>query len=129
MTILLASNSITAQAQDDNLVYIAVEPCRLADTRDGRGTIPANIARQFLVSGTTGELNVQGGNPVGCVDPRATSGLDPVAISAYIVAVPTASSVGGFLTAYPSLTTPGEVATVNFAAGQVIGNTTTITLC
>ncbi|MFQ5642846.1 MAG: SUMF1/EgtB/PvdO family nonheme iron enzyme [Thiogranum sp.] len=132
MATLLAMNSTTSQAtQDENLVYIAVNPCRIVDTRAGGGAIAANTSRKFLVSGGTGALSGQGGNAAGCVDPRSTAGLAPVAVSAYIVAVPTASSTAGLLTAFPSdLADPTDaIATVNFAAGQVVGNTTTVKLC
>jgi len=55
-----------------------------------------------------------------------------LAISAYVVAVPFSGSTAGVLSAYPSdqsAPAAGEGATVNFAAGQVIGNTTNVTLC
>lgn len=59
--ILVPTAFSPAQAQDD-LVYVAVEPCRLADTREAAGgTITANTFRNFRVSGTAGELAVQGG--------------------------------------------------------------------
>jgi len=127
---LLAANSIPAQAQD-NMIYVAVEPCRLVDTREAGGFIPANTSRDFLVSGAAGALVSQGGNPDGCPDPRDGSGSAPLAISAYIVAVPTATSGPGLLTAFPADQPPVDdaIATVNYAAGQVIGNTTNATLC
>ena len=126
---LLAATSIPAQAQE-NMIYVAVEPCRLADTREefgGSGVIPANTSRDFLVSGA--DLSSQGG--ASCVHPRAGIGVDPLAISAYIVAIPTATSGDGLLTAFPAdQTDPDDsIATVNYAAGQVIGNTTNATLC
>jgi hypothetical protein len=114
-----------------NLVYVAVEPCRIVDTRGAGGVIAANNSRNFRVSGTVGELAVQGGES-DCLDPKAGTGLQPLAVSAYIVAVPAPGSTNGVLTAYPSNLPPppaGFGATVNFAASQVIGNTTNITLC
>jgi hypothetical protein len=55
-----------------------------------------------------------------------------VAISAYVIATPpNASSGSGVLTAYPAgdpVPPVGEGSTVNFAAQQTIGNTTTISL-
>ena len=128
---LLAATSIPAQAQE-NMIYVAVEPCRLADTREefgGSGVIPADTSRDFLVSGTAGALDGQGGNADGCPNPR--EGSEPLAISAYIVAIPTATSGPGLLTAFPAGQPPltDDIATVNYAAGQVIGNTTNATLC
>ena len=56
-----------------------------------------------------------------------------MAISAYVLAVPATSPIGGgVLTAYPSDQIPppvGAGSTVNFAAGQIVGNTTNVTLC
>ena len=127
----VGTTSLTpAQAQVE-LVYVAIPPCRIVDTREAGGDIAANDFRNFRVSGTTGELAVQGGE-TDCLDPKAGTGSKPLAISAYVLAVPASSSGSGVLTAYPSDQLPpavGAGSTVNFAAGQVIGNTTTITLC
>ena len=122
--------STYVHAQDD-LVYVAVEPCRIVDTRNAGGAIPANNFRNFLVSGTIGQLAVQGGT-TNCLDPKAGTGIKPLAISAYVLAVPPPGSGSGVLTAYPSNQLPppvGSGSTVNFAAGQIIGNTTNITIC
>jgi len=129
--ILVPTAFSPAKAQDD-LIYVPVQPCRIVDTRNAGDAITANTFRNFRVSGTVGELAVQGGES-DCLDPKATSGLKPLAISAYVLAVPaTSSTSGGVLTAYPSDQLPppvGTGSTVNFAAGQVIGNTTNVTLC
>ena len=128
-TLLAAGSIIPAQAQE-NLVYVPVNPCRIVDTRPGsggEGAISAETSRNFLVSGA---VSSQGGASAGCESPRP--GSAPSAISAYVVAVPVSGSTAGSLSAYPAgQTAPaeGEGATVNFAAGQVIGNTTNITLC
>ena len=122
---------LPVKAQDD-LAYVAVNPCRIVDTREAGGAITANNFRNFLVSGSLGELAVQGGN-TDCLAPKAGTGQKPLAISAYVVAVPASSSTGGgVLTAYPSDQLPppfGTGSTVNFSADQIIGNTTIITLC
>jgi len=120
----------TVQAQDD-LVYVAIEPCRIADTRQSSlGVLRANTFRDFRITGTSAELAVQGGT-VDCLNPRA--GEQPAAVAAYILAVPAESSVSkGVLTAYPSDQAPpavGAGSTVNFALNQVIGNTTITTVC
>ena len=132
MATLLVSTSITTQAQDDNLIYVAVEPCRLADTRPtegGTGALSVGSSRNFSVYGA--DLSGQGGNASGCLHPREASGVEPAAISAYVVAVPTASSGPGHITAYASDgAIPGNaLATVNYEAGQVNGNTTNVPLC
>jgi len=120
----------TVQAQDD-LVYVAVEPCRIADTRKASlGVVRANTFRNFRIAGSSGDLAVQGGT-VDCLNPRG--GESPVAVAAYVLAVPAESSVSkGALTAYPSDQAPpvvGAGSTVNFAKDQVIGNTTIATVC
>jgi len=126
---LLAASSIPAQATE-NMVYVPVNPCRLVDTRNAGGAIAADSSRNFLVSGT---VTSQGGDAAGCPDPRAASGSKPLAISAYVLAVPPSTgSAQGILTAYPSgqaAPAPGAGSTVNFNANQVIGNTTNIALC
>jgi len=126
--IILGLNAYTpVQAQD--LVYVAVEPCRLADTRK-TSVMDDGVSRNFLVSGST--LSVQGGDPTGCIHPKDGTGIEPLAASVYIVAVPTVSSRGGWLTAFPSDQIPptsNSVATLNYTKDQVIGNTTIATLC
>ena len=119
---------VPVKAQDD-LLYVAVEPCRLADTRK-TSVMADGVSRNFMVSGA--DLSVHGGDPTGCVHPKDGIGVAPLAASVYIVAVPTGSSGGGWLTAFPSdQSTPAKqsVATVNYTKGQVIGNTTIATLC
>ncbi len=129
--ITLGSCLVTPVLAQDDLIYVPVDPCRIVDTRSGGGAITANTVRNFLVSGSLGELAVQGGQ-TDCLDPKAGTGQKPLAISAYVVAVPASGSTNGVLTAYPSHRLPppvGAGSTVNFAPGQVIGNTTNITLC
>lgn len=128
LMIALGTTALIPVKAQDGLVYVAVDPCRLADTRDTTA-IPAFISRNFLVYGA--DLSSQGGDAGGCAHPREGSGVEPLAISAYVVGVPTATSGAGHLTAYASDgTVPGNAtATVNYAAGQVNGNTTNVTLC
>ncbi len=118
-------------ARADDLVYVAVDPCRIADTRNAsEGYIRANTNRDFLIGGTSGDLAEQGGQ-VNCRIPNRPT--DPVAVAAYILAVPTESSTGnGVLSAYPSNLPPpptGSGSTVNFAEGQIVGNTTIVRVC
>ena len=125
---LLAFTSIPAQALDDGLVYVAVNPCRIVDTRSSTGgAITAENFRNFRASGN--DLSGQGGS--NCPGPRPGT---PSAISAYVIAVPPGANSGsGVLTAYPEGNPKppvGAGSTVNFAANQTqgVGNTTTITL-
>lgn len=129
LTLLAGTGTATAE---DGLVYVPVEPCRIADTRKSvQGEIVKNGARQFLVAGSQSDLADQGGQD--CPNPLADDGLEPVAVAAYYVAVPAPSSSGnGILAAYPSdqpKPAPGTGATLNFAQGEVIGNTSITTLC
>jgi hypothetical protein len=130
LMLVLGSAGYAPVNAEDDLLYVAVEPCRLADTRKS-SVMADGITRNFLVSGT--DLSIQGGDPSGCVHPKDGAGIEPLAASVYIVAVPTGSSGGGWLTAFPSdqqpTPTKQSVATVNYAKGQVVGNTTIATLC
>jgi len=128
--LVLGATTITPVEAKD-LVYSAVEPCRIVDTRKAGGAILANDFRNFRVSGALGELAVQGGTTE-CLHPKAAIGQVPLAIAVYVLAVPVRGSGPGVLTAYPSDKQPppaGSGSTVNFGRGQVIGNTTIITLC
>ncbi len=127
---VLTLTSISSQAATDDLIYVAVDPCRILDTRIAGGAISANSSRNFLISGTSAQLASQGGT-TDCPAPKA--GAEPLAISAYVLAVPPdGTSTTGVLTAFPAGDPDpavGAGSTVNFAAQQIIGNTTNITLC
>lgn len=133
VTILLTAGFSSVQAQTQDLIYVAVEPCRIVDTRNGLGLpVAKNQHRNFLVAGTSSQLFDQGGSQSGgCAAPKPVQ--IPAAIAAYVIAVPADSSVGnGALVAYPSDQPEppvGAGSTVNFAQGQTIGNTTNIKLC
>ena len=74
-------------------VYVPVEPCRIIDTRNSAiGVMLANTSRDFFVQSSDNALGNQGGTD--CPNPRAASGEQPVALAAYIVAVPAESSTG-----------------------------------
>ena len=129
--IILIANGFTAVTAQEELIYVAVEPCRIADTRkSAMGVIRADTSRNFLVAGKSADLASQGGT-ADCLNPKGD--VRPVAISAYILAVPANSSTrNGVLTAYPSdqdIPPPGTGSTVNFDEDQVIGNTTTVKIC
>jgi hypothetical protein len=131
---MAAAGFSPAQAQTTDSIFVAVNPCRLVDTRKGLALpVPSNGNTTFLASGTAPQLFNQGGNQsTGCAAPRPGS-VAPTAIAAYIVAVPAGSSVGdGILTAYPSDQAQppvGTASTVNFQKDVILGNTTNITLC
>lgn len=126
---ILNTTILSPAMAQDKLVYVAVEPCRIADTRKSAlGSINANTVRNFQVAGSSEDLASQGGT-ADCLNPEGSA---PTAIAAYILAVPTTGSVRGALSAYPSDQAPppvGSGSTVNFAEGQTIGNTTIVTIC
>ena len=129
--IVLVANGFTVVTAQEELIYVAVDPCRIADTRkSAMGVIRADTSRNFLVAGKSGDLAAQGGT-ADCLNPKAD--VRPVAISAYILAVPANSSTSdGVLTAYPSdqpIPPAGTGSTVNFSLGKAIGNTTNVKIC
>ena len=131
LTVIAGLCSSAVSVAQEELIYVAVEPCRIVNTRKATdGAIKSGSVRKFKVWGTDRELAYQGGL-VDCPNPRGE--VMPSAVAAYVIAAPAASSSGdGVLTVFPSnLPTPaqGSGSTVNFAAGQVIGNTTIATIC
>ncbi len=135
LTVMLATTTFSSVVAQDELVYLPVDPCRIVNTTKGLSQpVPKNGHTNFRVSGTAGELADQGGNQSGgCPVPAGREGESPLAIAAYVIAVPApGSDSSGILTAYPSdqpSPPPGTGSTVNFEEGQTIGNTTIITLC
>src|SRR5262245_3182878 len=62
---LLAALPSAAQAQ--KLVYVAVNPCRIVDTRaSAAGPLTPAVARPFNVVGSTADFPAQGGTAGGC---------------------------------------------------------------
>ena len=126
------SLGVTAQGEEQSdLIYVAVDPCRIADTRQSSlGVIRADTLRNFRVAGSSSELASQGGTQ-DCLNPKGDT--PPAAVAAYILAVPAKSSTRkGVLTAYPSQfdpPPPGSGSTVNFDRDQTIGNTTIVKVC
>jgi len=115
-----------AQAQDE-LVYVAVEPCRLADTRQTGGSIPANGTVDLVAYGDSTAISGQGGNPAGCAHPRTDT--TPVAISANFTAVGNQASGNGNLVAYAFGETAPTASLVNYEVGTNIANSSIIALC
>jgi hypothetical protein len=66
---MVSAHAATAQtALSHNLLYTAVTPCRIIDTRVTGGALAANIARSFSVVGSAG-YSSQGGNSSSCAIP------------------------------------------------------------
>lgn len=62
-TAVLVGASIGQVQAQDELIYVAVDPCRIADTRkSAMGVINANTLRNFRIAGTSGDMAAQGGD-------------------------------------------------------------------
>jgi len=109
-------------AQDD-LVFTAVRPCRIVDTREPgpvSGVFDPGETRDFFVFGTTA-ISTQGGNPAGCPSPDG----EPSAVHINVTAVP--QSGGGNFAVFPADVAPPDASLVNYKAGvQNIANAATI---
>ncbi len=109
-------------AQDD-LVFTAVSPCRIVDTREPgpvSGVFDPGETRDFFVFGTTAISN-QGGNPAGCPSP----GGEPSAVHINVTAVP--QSGQGNFAVFPANVGPPNASLLNYKAGvQNIANAATI---
>ena len=95
---------------DGELLYSAVSPCRIVDTRNtSEGIIGASTQRDFSVHGSSGTISAQGGNPYGCFSPLG----EPLAAHINMVAVdPTGK---GNLQAFPLGAGPGAGLSVNYS--------------
>lgn len=99
-----------------NLVFTALEPCRLLDTRqpsERGGVLPDNSERSFFGFGTSFSAE-QGGSSTNC---GLTLEAQPEALAINLVAVN--PSGDGFLTAYPTGSGRPLAASLNYMAGTV----------
>jgi hypothetical protein len=105
-----------AVASPSTLSFVAVAPCRLADTRAAYGftgqygppSMAATVARNFTITG-------QCGIPVGAS-----------AVSFNFTAAGTLAR--GYLTVYPQGATPPNVSTLNYTTGETIANAAVVPL-
>lgn len=105
-----------------DLVYTAVTPCRIADTRIAGGKIAANSSRNFIgvaISAGTG-FAFQGGSSTDC-------GVAAVGASAIAVNVTAVSpSIAGYATVYKSGDARPLAASVNYTSGAIVNNTVVV---
>lgn len=102
-----------------DLVYTPVTPCRIFDTRTsqgGTGPIAAGGTKNFSIWGVSSYAG-QGGAASNC---GITANLDTAAVAVNFTVVSPATP--GFITAFPFGVTRPQAATVNFIAGDVVGN-------
>lgn len=99
-----------------DLVFVPVAPCRILDTRLVGGPIAANSARDFDISSVI-SYAYQGGEDGDC-----GVGLVGSFAAAVINFTVVAPSAAGYLTAYPRGAARPLASSLNYAAGQVVGN-------
>jgi hypothetical protein len=105
-----------------DLVFTAVTPCRIVDTRVAGGAISANSSRPFLGLAINSGANFtsQGGSSTDC-------GVAAVGASAIVVNVTAVTpSSGGFATVYKSGETRPLAASVNYTTGAIVNNTVVV---
>ena len=116
------SGQAVAKALGDtarDLVFTAVPPCRIADTRVVGGAIAANSTRNFYALASA--YTSQGGNATSCNVPIATAAT---AIAINVTAVtPTGA---GYATVYPFATAQPLAASVNYTAGAIVNNSVVV---
>lgn len=102
-----------------DLVYTAVVPCRILDTRVVGGPIAANGTRSFLALAANAGTNFtsQGGSNTNC----NVAGVGASAVVLNVVAV--TSSGGGYATIYPYGAAAPTASSLNYTAGAVVNNT------
>lgn len=105
-----------------DLVFTAVTPCRIVDTRVAGGAIAANSSRNFVgvaVSAGTG-FAFQGGSSTDC----NVAAIGASAIAVNVTAVTPAGA--GFATVYRSGDTRPLAASVNYTAGAIVNNSVVV---
>ena len=105
-----------------DLVFTAVTPCRVADTRVAGGPIAANSSRAFLALAVSAGANFtsQGGSATNC----NVSAVGASAVVLNVTAV--APSGAGFATVYKSGETRPLAASVNYTSGAIVNNSVVV---
>lgn len=112
-----ASRTVASPAA--NLVYNIVTPCRVADTRLSGARIGSQAALDLRVTGTG--FAAQGGTTGDCGVPQ---GAKAVAINVTAIQ-PTAA---GYLTIYASDASAPLASSLNYGAGDIVGNEVVVQL-
>lgn len=100
-------------APDSDLVYTNLTPCRIVDTRLAGGRLQAGETRSFQASGTS--FAGQGGRDGDC---RVFADAPALALNVVVVQ----ADGPGYLTAHAYGAARPYVSTLNYEAGEVIGN-------
>lgn len=102
--------------------YVAVAPCRIADTRAHAGTpVAPGQERTFWVAGSARSFADQGGQSGGCAIPETAT-----AVQASITAVTPARN--GYLRAWPAGGNQPNATVLNFTRAESTTNTTALGL-
>jgi hypothetical protein len=125
-TLTFATSAFAAVGDSSaDLVFTPVTPCRILDTRGmgaRTGLMAAASTRLFYGISSTNNFPGQGGSSPNC---NVLFSVDVAALVLNFTVV--TPSTGGYITAYPSdAATRPLAATVNFAAGAVVGNNATL---
>jgi hypothetical protein len=105
-----------------DLVFTAVTPCRILDTRVAGGPIAANSSRAFLGLAVNSGANFssQGGSATNC-------NVAAVGASAIVLNVTAVTPSGaGFATVYKSGESRPLAASVNYTAGAIVNNSVVV---
>ena len=126
MSLFTFSTSAAAQigSLSNDLVFTPVTPCRIMDTRNPgvkSGILVAGTTRNFW--GWAGSFADQGGAATPCGTLGSTD--EAAIVVNFTVVTPDAA---GYITAFPFNASQPTAATVNFAAGAVVGNNATLKL-
>lgn len=100
----------------EDLVYTALPPCRIVDTRNAGGVIGAGQVRSFKAAGYPSYAN-QGGSASNC----ALQNEIPSAVVLNVTAVVPAQA--GYATVFPSIGGRPDTASINYAAGAIVNGT------
>jgi len=101
----------------NDLVFVPITPCRIADTRLAGGQIAANTSRAIDVTQVS-DYSSQGGAASNCGGAGSAGSYAAAALN-FTVVTPASA---GYVTAYPFASTRPVAATVNYAAGDIVGN-------
>jgi len=111
--------ALPLMAQDQDMVFISVNPCVIFDTRPvqgGTGPFAAGEERGFEIDGSAANFAAQGGTPGGCGVPGWSAG-QPVARAVFINYVAIDPQGAGQLKAWAfDKTEPAQGALVNYQA-------------
>jgi hypothetical protein len=108
-----SASSAAGQGLSGKLLYVAVQPCRIVDTRIAGGPLAANSSRTFNVVGAT-PYGLQGGNASGCGIPGFV-GSRPQVQAAMLNVIAVGANGPGDVRAWPSDQGKPNASVLNYA--------------